>query len=299
MKILFIIFLLVAGKAFSQTKAYDGMDYTPGTYLYAAPGGFGWQAEWSNQTGGAGDDYLIGETPGLSYTDSAGRTLLTSGAWATNTLLNYNFYKRDSTTDFGQSNTTTYISGLIKIKQIAPLGAGVGSPYIDITMGGEGDFGINPYAFGIGTTNGFITNMNFWIYTSSAHMTSVIPTIGTTYFIVGKAYHGNPDIASFYLNPTLDSETSNTPILVLTNTSLWLGSFDHVGIEQNVNGGVDEVRIGKTWRSVTPYINPILPQPIGLETRHKIENEILQGIQPSLPQYIDVVTRRKIQNAAQ
>lgn len=298
MRFTFIFLFIVCGNAFAQTKAYDGMDYAPGSFLYSIGGGSGWQAEWYNQTGGAGDDYLIGEAGGLSYTDSSGRILLTSGAWTTNTLINYQFYKRDSTTNYGQSNTTTYISGLIKIKQIGAI-ASSGSPYIDITMGGEGDFGINPYAFGVGTSNALITNMNFWVYTGTSHMTAIVPSFNTTYFIVGKVYHGNPDRCSFYLNPTLDAEASNTPILTFTNNALWLGSFDHVGIEQNVNGGVDEIRIGNTWRSVTPYTNPRLPQTIDLATRHKIENQILQGILPTTPQYIDLATRKKIQSATQ
>lgn len=69
---------------------------------------------------------------------------------------------------------------------------------------------------------------------------------------------------TYYVNPSLDAESSNVPSAIVIDTrdiALLMSDLNRLrpfGGNQNANGAgilnLDELRIGSTWADVTPFI---------------------------------------------
>ena len=259
--------------------AYEGFDYPIGADgLANQNGGTGFTTTWDDV---ANDGEIL--APALSYTDGGGRTLITSGNMARmdgNTVgTSVNF----RTIDAAQYSAATvlYVSML---GQKIPSGLGTpldsravnmavfagGAERVSIGHGTNvpaGGFG-GEYRWGYFTggngANGQVGDTTF------AHYSSV--NIQSRAFSVLKIElnaNGINERMTFYVNPLLDAEGSNTPSAIVIDTrdiALVMSDLNRLrpfGGNQNANGAgimdLDELRVGSTWADVTPFTG--IPEP--------------------------------------
>jgi hypothetical protein len=245
--------------------AYEGFDYPAATDLTGQNGGTGWLTPWGANNSGVTNPQ--GTVPGdtarsgsLQYTDAKGNKLVTSGG--------HGFYTGESGTaqpfrDFprrGESGTTTWIS-FIGVRggptadnvNIYPRGSSVAF------------FDANSERFGIGNASGSPTNA--WsilnLGGSLANLRQTARSFQEQSFVVVRIDHkdGN-DQTYLFLDPPLDAEPALNAAAAQT-----IGEFDHplnrvrpfAGNPDAANNrpyaelAVDEIRIGGTYASVTPF----------------------------------------------
>ena len=275
-----LLFTLASVSSVSATLvAYEGFNYAIATDgLAGQSGGTGFSGAW-NDTANDGD--IVASA--LSYTDGGGRMLVTSGNMARmegNAAGNaVNFRLLDTTTY--SSSSTLYLSFLGQ-KVASNTGTPLDSRAVNLAL-------FNGTVAGTGTENisvGHGTNFpvggpynwgHFWggnggngtgagtvdTYSSVSAQTAVFAVLKIELNLGGGAL----DQFTFYLNPSLNSESGNTPSATTISTqdrgatmNAIVSQFRPFGGNTNVNGtgilSLDEIRLGTTWGDVTPFIVP-------------------------------------------
>lgn len=115
------------------------------------------------------------------------------------------------------------------------------------------------------TTGGFLfgiaKNSTTAVYETTAR------SFGTTYLVVLKytfnTTNNTDDVVSFFVNPILGSAEPETPTIAATSSSSATdaGTIDRIALRQGSSTAasaqiIDAIRIGTTWASVTPVLDP-------------------------------------------
>lgn len=235
------------------TPAYDGFDYTLGTFLSGATGGTGWSGPWkvtqqgpSSVITGASSGAIVA---GLGYTDGAGRVLLaTGGAWQEASAIFYGQGQRPTTSDAGTKCTSRWTSFLMK-HATGPTSI----DYVTMTLGQGWSFGSPALLAGVGGTSVFTG----CFYCSTGGSSSVIPGFGAdgvAFVLVRTDFSetgadtivawANPPLAGPLPAPGAKSSNANYAAVINGVTLAWGDYRSHV---------YDEVRMGMTRAEVTPF----------------------------------------------
>lgn len=254
--------------AFAQENllAYEPFPYASGNL--EGKGGStsdGFSGAWETQVF-EGSIYIIPDS--LVYEDRSGNTLLTEGGAVEISKGAGGIRSFDTSSDgpfadyslFGtiglQTGGTIYFSHLWNHDELTGSGNEFGNPVtiMDLTgnllvftnpIASDEKFGDNYYIFRPFNDR----DLELAIAETTANSSQLL--VIKIEFIDGT----DNDRISFYLNPLLEAEGSNTPDLVFENmdvtfNDIKLARFN--GLEQN-KVVFDELRFGKTWESITPY----------------------------------------------
>lgn len=267
-RMIFVGWALGSGLALAELKQGDSFDYVVGD-LTPQEGGSGWIGGWAD----SGNPVVVREE-GLSYVDAAGNQLEVSGGCL-------------DTQDGGTATTISY----------RLLSAESGERWISMLVQPVGNFsdfiGVSFYSGGLATGNA-----RFAIETSGKdlrltrragtpsplHTTSYSTTIGEPVLVVLHLIPGAgestslPDRINVYFQPRLDV----VPTVAHASVSLQGLSFDRVRIAGQSGKSilVDELRIGTTYGSVTPYIPA--PDPDVDGDGLTLSQELLLGTDPEV-----------------
>jgi hypothetical protein len=265
-----------APNASAALLSYEGFDYPTGDSVVGKTGGTGFSAAWIIN-GGAG--VATNQADSLSYRDSVGNTLVTSGgslflqgvktdngaaAQPSRTLP----YSRGTNTG-GTDNTNTWIS-FLAVRQGPSTNVYPFNPYprsASISL-----YNTGAERLGMGNTtpaNGGISNVVSLVPLGNTNRPSSV-IYSQTNLIVVRVDHitgAALDNAHLFVNPPLGIEPSIND--AATNT---IGQFDFTfnrirpfaGGDRSLSVGtpyaeviLDEIRIGETFADVTPF-NPAL-----------------------------------------
>ncbi|MCU0788060.1 MAG: DUF1565 domain-containing protein, partial [Verrucomicrobia bacterium] len=265
--------------------AHEPFTNAPGSAIIGSGDGAGFAGVWqANGSSGVGTNTAAG----LSYTDTAGNTLVTEGGagfFQGDTLAN-NSMQPTRLFDFirGADGTTTWISFLAVRQGPATAGAnpyprGANVPH-DLNAG-------NLQKLAIGNSSGAAANTVGLIPLGSAsNLKPSQVTFSQLNFIVVRVDHvaGANDNAYLFLNPQLGTQ----PSLIQADTNS-LGEFDFTFDRLRVFAGgndagnsrpyaelvIDEYRLGETYADVTPYIPAAPPGPLVITNVSLVGNSIL------------------------
>jgi hypothetical protein len=273
--------------------AYEGFEYTAGaTHSDALNGGVGFATPWIPSQGNTGDGILV-QADSMSYTDAAGQVLITTGgsAQVSGSLPKNAQFFRNLTDQDAVQDGTYYVSFILERagqSDEAVWGTDSGWPstgdpdgnpysrnvqfallsqYIDNTrFGGENAVIGGGLALSQGPNWMFQskdTTVNF--STANYPNAGLEPFYGNKQFVVvridPRAGENGADHASVYFNPDLRFGGNPTWEGDLTDGGPFDVNFGAVGMLAGSGSGnrapgvglYDEIRVGKTWRSVAPY----------------------------------------------
>jgi len=244
--------------------AYEGFDYrTPGSELSSYPaGGVGWLDAWGDLADGA---WSV-TAPGLAYSDSDGNALVVGGgriqgraAMATRTLAL-------DQGPLGDAPGTLWISMLAEQGTTAAEGSwlGLGLPVTSasryLLLGkppGAAHWGMEAGAVGTRRLSG-------------------IPSAQPALLVLRIDFMEGPDSVALWVNPTLAGEP---PLETASIHAPAYGEFTGItsvrvnagGNAGELSGGIDEIRIGRTYGDVAPIDRSAsLPAPDGAVPRRPI-----------------------------
>jgi hypothetical protein len=235
--------VLLGAACFSNSSAKatliaeEEFNYGAGA-LAGQNGGTGWSGAWT--VSGAGGAVT---TPGFSFTDSSLNVLQTAGLKANFADGNNGNFRLPilSPDDVG---TTLYISFLGQITT-----PGTGYAGVSLFQGGaENLFLGKPNAS---------ANWGFDTKGTNTKFTGTVP-VTTLSLMVFRIDFGATTTVSMYINPTLGTEPTVADVTATRGAFTW----DTIRIQSGggTSGGVDEIRIGDTYASVTPTV----PEPGGI-----------------------------------
>jgi hypothetical protein len=259
------LFVVCGLTAHAALLAYEPFTNTPGTAIIGSADGSGFNGAWqANSSAGVATntDY------GLSFTDSGGHILTTSGGagffqglTTANSSMQpvrvFNFIRGTNGTD----GVTTWFSFLI-VRQGASNGSNTNAWLRGANVPHDNG---SIQKLATGNSSGASTNTIGLIpLGNGANLkSSTVPFGGQTNFVVVRVDHvtGANDNAWLFANPSLDAEPSTNS--AATNT---LGAFDFSFDRVRIFAGgqssatqpyaeiiVDEYRIGETFADVAPY----------------------------------------------
>ncbi|MGA2789013.1 MAG: immunoglobulin domain-containing protein, partial [Verrucomicrobiota bacterium] len=268
--------LCTTNRAKATLLAYEGFNYPAGTGISGQSGGFGWAGAWA--TGGAGNLLGTNVAAGLSYTDLAGQSLMTTngslvvgnpaGPTATTATPNRTL----SSTLAGGTYWISFLYqrlnfdlGTLPYLRQANLGlfagsgerADIGGPNTSATVSNVFS------AWGTGTHN---------VY--APFQTPNYPiNNGTTYFILIKVVADGStaaDTSYVWINWTNLTVEPDISTANLVNNEVDLSSVNTLRFQAgNLNSSgsnavfqVDELRVGTAFADVTPLATSILPPTI-------------------------------------
>ncbi len=244
--------------------AYEGFDYPAGNLL-SLQGGLGWANAWQTNGSAAGTSSAI-VAGGLGYSDASGNTLLTSGNKAhvkgESAANNAAQPNRDLQTGVrGADNTTTWLSF---------LGQRMGPATTNLT----GNFyprGCNISLYSntveqLAIGNGSGAPLNNWALLpagSAANVQASSTAFSKLSLIVVRIDHkAGMDDAYLFVNPPLGVEPSiasaaakstNTFNFAFNRIRPFAGGNDTANSRPYAELDFDEIRVGNTFSSVTPY----------------------------------------------
>lgn len=262
---------------------YDPVDIAPASapnppFLHGASTGFGWAGAWTSQNFNAasyGDGYRIGTTTPLAFSTLVttgsylvgGRAYETSGRLldVSSALADYQI-SGSSPALVGQTGRTLWISVLVRKEAVNDQPVFVSfnrstAPWILQ----ENRLAIG--YFGTPSNSGGIRYWSLMVRNAANNgdivLRSTIPVVvGETALLVARVNFGATDRASLYVNPASfggaepavpDAEhvsTSGAPNMEFRSVGFYGGN----ALDQ---GAADEIRIGDSFRAVTP--NPAIP----------------------------------------
>lgn len=226
-----------------------GTDSANGEYLAGDDGRYmltgqnpvqsGFSGAWSHEH--ASFELTASPIPSLSYTDSLGNSILTSGNAA---IRRFNFGRSWRALDIpnlSANGTTTYFSFMVKLD--------------DPTAQGRVEFGESTESNSAGLrirSDGanFIAGVNF--------VNTVLgPTNTDTQLFVFKVDFGSTDEWSLWVNPS-DLTSEGAPTLIGSVVGPASLNLTHLILHRDAGGTygngfiVDEIRVGSTWDAVAP-----------------------------------------------
>jgi hypothetical protein len=288
---------LIAGGLFSLTSvshaallAYEPFTNAPGTAIIGSGDGLGFADVWQSN-GSAGT--ATNTSSGLTYTDAAGHTLVTTGGagfFQGLTTANSSMQPNrpfDFTRAIDGGAATTWISLLI-VRQ-GPTNGAMANPYprgVNVTFDYPTSSGGVNQRLGVGNSSGAATNTIGIIsgggnlrpsasppcqfgggYGSVAPLTNLV--VLRVDHIAGAAQAANDNVY-LWVNPT---NLAVEPALASATTNV-LGLYDYsLGLVRVFVGGqdtsnnrpygealVDEIRVGETYADVVPFVGAPAPQ---------------------------------------
>ncbi len=237
-------FALASWQSAFALPALESFAYPGGSLVTGQTGGSGWSGAWS-QNGETG----AVRSPGLGFTDAAGKILTVSGLAMTTagTATTRNFR-----TLSGAPLTDTWISFLWNLPVTNALFEGV-SFYQDTTTA----------RFTVSNSSGTSTAGIYLGTGGSSTLNSGRGTFGVTHLVVlhlrDNAGTAGADLVEMYVDPTL-ATAPTTPLATVQAADL---SFNTIRVAGS-NGAavlIDEIRLGATFADVTPFTAPVNPDP--------------------------------------
>lgn len=263
--------------AIADLIAYEGFDYAAGADLSFQNGGFGWATAWGTNSSGITTG---GQFPGasikagnLTYADTAGNTLVTSGNSLFMTGTNGTSQPfRTLNTVMGTNGGSAWVS-FMAYRSGTPTNNTL-QPFNPYPRGANVSFySTNSERVAIGNSSGAVSNMFSIVPTGSS---SNIRQSGYDYsnlsLVVLRFDFADPsapntnDAVYMFINPSLGIEPSLADAAASTNN--WFDfTFNRVRPFAGGNANnqpyaelsVDEIRIGTTFADVTPF-TPV-PEP--------------------------------------
>jgi hypothetical protein len=239
--------MLVCGQSHATLIAYEGFDYDAGS-LDGQNGGSGWDGAW-----GSGD-WTVSAT-GLSYTDSQGTSLVTSGGSVTTTANDSNWVHFRDLSSVSQSlmdeDSVFWMSFLIESRSENPRG----TYGISLFAGGS-----EPILLGRHFQQGSPTGSTL----ASTGWNSEVSTVqdegeSETWLFVAQ-FDMTENEANFWINPDIGGPvpenalaSGSQTISDWNTTRIRLGQF---GSSDGSNFSLDEIRFGTDFASVTPIPEP-------------------------------------------
>ena len=219
----------------SAPLLHEPFDYDSGAFLSGSSGGDGFSGPWEVLDNGAS----IG--PGsLSYTDSLGLTLATSGNSATAEPTSRNH--RTLSGSRGADGTVTYASF------VADPGANLHFWALEFWNGSAAD---SNRVLQIGNENGFgarVRNGANKLFPSSDN--------NLHFFVVKVEHLIGDDRVSVWIDPRLQSEPAEASLTFSPTETGGSIAFSRIGFSDYVAASapaIDEIRLGESWGAVTPY----------------------------------------------
>ena len=239
---LLILFALIALAMMSVAArasliAFEPFDYNNNKKLKGQDGGSGdWKDDWS------GDSKLKIVAPGtLTYTDSQGNTLNTSGGHVRNTSNSSKNGTRDLEDKWGNNGTTVWLGVLIE--------GATGNRRTNVGLAEK---------FFVGQGSKDNSNDNWTLYDQDGQsFDSNIDAGGNTAFLAVQIdfSSGNED-AWLWINPDLNSTPSKSAAANGSGGSnIKEFEFDKAGLffNRSSNGFIDELRVATTYAEVSPF----------------------------------------------
>jgi hypothetical protein len=273
-----ILHLAVVSSVHATLVAYEGFDYPVAVDgLAGQAGGTGFINAWDNV---ANDGEIV--APVLNYTDGTGKMLVTSGNMAQmdgsaagNSI---NFRTLDTST---YSSATVLYASFLGQKVASGLGTQLDSRAVNLAFFGAGEnisvgHGTNFPAGGVGGSGQYNWG-HFWggnggngtgagtvdTYSGVNAQTAVFAVLK-----IELNLNGGLDQFTLYLDPSLATESGNTPSATVISTQDRGATMDLIvsrlrpfgGNTNAANGAgilnLDEIRLGTEWSDVTPFVVP-------------------------------------------
>jgi hypothetical protein len=258
--------LLGATLSKADLLIHDSFNYPTGDL--AGNDGGGWTGAW------AGTNPVVVTTPGLSYSDTTGNTLVTGGS-ALNTG-DGGTATTISSRETGDHNGEKWISVLIQPQNSTADFFGV-SFYDNGLANPDARFAIEHS----GSKDLRLTRRGGGVIHSASYATTLGKTVLAVIHLVPDGGGGDPalDRVDVFFNPALDYEPG-LPHASLTIDGL---QFDRVRVAGQ-NGRaclVDELRVGSSFADVTPYVPAVDPDSDGDGLTDSQEEEL--GLDPLFP----------------
>jgi hypothetical protein len=258
-------------QASASLLVYEGFDYTVGSSLINQNGGLGFVNSWqTNGSPSAAGSYSASILSGsLAYQDTKGNSLVTTGGKADITGL---YGTAQPNRDFalqGADGTTLWMA-YVGIR-LGPTTNNTGTPFNPYPRGVNVAFFSNATEqVSIGNYSGAASNLWSLIphNTSSSNQPTSFSYSNLALVVMRIDYKAGNDDAYLFVNPTLGIEP-----LIANADAKALGMFDYqinrvrpfAGANDAGNSRpygelyIDELRLGTTYRDVTPFV--AVPEP--------------------------------------
>jgi hypothetical protein len=256
----FVVPLCVITPCRGDLIAYEPFDYGDGDLRGEDGGGGEWGSRWlAGQGFGSGDTWQVGQ-PSLSYTDSGGRTLPTSGGAVTADSVDSNIEFRDTrswdTAGHKDASDVLWFSYLFNRSSVATS---------DLRVNILGDGGLfNDMGVFISSNNTHIAariSVNSNVQTGGAMLFSH----DEDHFVVGRITFSDTmdDEVRFWLDPELnaiplDSAPNSGAVTAAANPSSWHNFYMRQSQFRGLDM-IDEIRIGTDFFSVVGAV--AIPEP--------------------------------------
>jgi hypothetical protein len=239
--------------------AYEGFNYTAGDIINGKTGGSGWTNAWGIDLGASPTNGAVALAGSLAYTDSKGNSLVTSGGKVLFTGVAGTAQPTRDIAPRGADSTTTWISFLGARQGPVTNGANIYPRGVSIAF-----FTNATERFSIGNSSGAPSNT--WGFISLGSLANLQPTaipFSQLSLLVVRIDHkpGNDD-AYLWVNPALDVEPTIASASAKSTNAFDYG-FNRVRPFAGANDAAnsrpygelqaDELRIGETFASVTPF----------------------------------------------
>lgn len=215
-----------ASAANPQTIAYEGFDYSTGSYLSGQSGGTGWTSNWSATYSGD----LQMATPGYTYTG-----LSVVGGYAKYGTPGAQSISEGSRSLARQSSGIIYVQCLFKSTDVG----GGGTPELRLRDGGN-------WSGGLGANESLIDNTHVSILNSSLNPSdanAVSDALLSNLNLLVLQIDYNSNTSKLWTNPDLATFDYFNPATAPDATSNFAPAFDRVDIYFRSGASIDEIRI--------------------------------------------------------
>lgn len=241
----FVLSEVLAGQCFADLIASDGFDYAVGPL--SGNGGVGWNGGWT-----AADDLQV-ESPGLTYTDSSGVSLATSGNKVRPSFsADGESFRVMSSGSIGADGTSVWIAFLAEGPATSPDST-QNFRWGGISLfDGTNDSSEERLFLGKPADEDF-----FWGTLGPVigdRIVSDVPTTDPVLFVTQIEFGSGDETVRIWLNPDLDSTPLPGDAAITETVSNF--QFDRVRIAGSNDFAIDELRIGTTFSSVAPTPEP-------------------------------------------
>ncbi len=202
----------------SSTLFYEGFAYTPGNLT----GNGGWAGPTAYQV----------QSGGLSYTDSTGASLTTSGNSAAVSGYYPGGINKTLPTTIGAAGTTSYWSFIYT--------GGANDSYSLTDSTGHSVAGVNAI------------NGTWQIYANGQWNNSGVTASGSAFLVVRLDFSSSGTQYRLYVNPKLSNEAANTPAVNVSDTHTGTISGINWYEAYYTNQALDEIRVANTWAAAAP-----------------------------------------------
>lgn len=222
----FVVAVTVASAVNPQTIAYDGFDYSAGSYLTGQSGGTGWTGNWQHNYSGE----LQIASPGYTYT----------GLSVVGNYVQYGTPGSESISE-GYRTLARQSSGIVYVQCLfksTDNGNG-GTPELRLRDGGSWTGGLGANGSVIDTTHVSILNSSLQPNNTDAVSDALLSNLNL--LVLQIDYTANT--SKLWTNPDLTTFNYFNPVAAPDATADFAPIFDGIDIYFRNGGSVDEIRV--------------------------------------------------------